>query len=129
MSIFCLAAKEAVGLGFAGDSFESVLKFPTWRSCPSARSAAWLAIYAGKITFTSLARSAWRTGSQGSVPGWRLPRPVATAKSDDLPEQDRGLEVLRESGPLPPEFTRPEVASVLHRTLIQDQARPGAACS
>lgn len=37
--------------------------------------------------------------------------------------------VLREGGQLPPEFTRPEVAAVLHQAFGQDQAQQEAACS
>jgi sulfate adenylyltransferase len=37
--------------------------------------------------------------------------------------------VLREGGQLPPEFTRPEVAAVLHQAFGQQQAQQGAACS
>jgi len=37
--------------------------------------------------------------------------------------------VLREGGQLPPEFTRPEVAAVLHQAFTQDQVQQGVACS
>ncbi len=36
--------------------------------------------------------------------------------------------VLREGGQLPPEFTRPEVAAVLHHAFRQEQIQQGAAC-
>jgi ATP sulfurylase len=36
--------------------------------------------------------------------------------------------VLREGGQLPPEFTRPEVAAVLHQAFGQQQIQQGAAC-
>jgi sulfate adenylyltransferase len=36
--------------------------------------------------------------------------------------------VLREGGQLPPEFTRPEVAAVLHQAFSQQQLRQGASC-
>ncbi len=36
--------------------------------------------------------------------------------------------VLREGGQLPPEFTRPEVAAVLHQAFNQQQLQQGAAC-
>ena len=37
--------------------------------------------------------------------------------------------VLRDGGQLPPEFTRPEVAAVLHHAFGQEQIQQGAACS
>jgi sulfate adenylyltransferase len=36
--------------------------------------------------------------------------------------------VLREGGQLPPEFTRPEVAAVLHQAFSQQQLQQGASC-
>ena len=36
--------------------------------------------------------------------------------------------VLREGGQLPPEFTRPEVAAVLHQAFSQQQLQEGATC-